>query len=406
MALRVLLADESVTINKVLQLALQDFAVEVSTVNVGVDVLPIALKTRPDIIFVDVLLQKKAGYEVAKELKMNAEMKNVPVVLMWSGFMELDPQKYKDSMADGHLEKPFDSQKLRLLVQSLVPKTKSQQLSQFLKLPPLPEWTLDEEKAESEPPLQLDSGGSPAPQVTNMEPQEPPLTMDAIDTAAEIEGANHEPQWRMDQFQEPDFSKALDDTPESDEFLPVKLSTPPPKSKPEGTQTGKLDLDQEEDKDWVRKPVGGLSLNDRIQSEIQKAIKATLQNEKPPLPEKTTQPMSEITKTNFTATGLRSPVFELDDTASELELDQDLELDAEPTLIGKKPAPAQTKAPPSAQNLRPDPSSLSADHLEKIIRAQAAEIIEKVVWQVVPELAARAVEKEIARLLKEQDERK
>ena len=61
MALRVLLADNSESIRKVIQLSLQDFAVEVKTVALGVDVLEIAKGFKPDVIFVDILLQKKNG---------------------------------------------------------------------------------------------------------------------------------------------------------------------------------------------------------------------------------------------------------------------------------------------------------------------------------------------------------
>src|SRR5580698_858214 len=88
MALRVLLADESSTIKKVFQLALQDFAVEVRPVNLGIDVASVALSFKPDIIFADVLLQKKNGYDVCNELKQDPALSSIPVVLMWSGFME------------------------------------------------------------------------------------------------------------------------------------------------------------------------------------------------------------------------------------------------------------------------------------------------------------------------------
>ncbi len=139
MALRVLLADESSTIKKVFQLALQDFAVEVRPVNIGVDVLPVAKNFQPDIIFADVLLQKKNGYEVSAELKTEGALANVPVVLMWSGFMELDEDKFQASHANGRLEKPFDVTALRKLVADLVPKTSSQRMSQFLSFPKMPE---------------------------------------------------------------------------------------------------------------------------------------------------------------------------------------------------------------------------------------------------------------------------
>src|SRR4051794_22856605 len=108
MALRVLLADESSTIKKVIHLALQDYGVQVKTVNVGVDALEVARGFEPDIIFADVLLQKKSGYDVCHEIKKDPSLNKTPVILMWSGFLELDDKQFKESRADDQLEKPFN----------------------------------------------------------------------------------------------------------------------------------------------------------------------------------------------------------------------------------------------------------------------------------------------------------
>lgn len=149
MALRVLLADESSTIKKVFQLALQDYAVEVKPVALGVDVQSVAMDFQPDVIFADILLQKKNGYEVCAELKSNDELKSIPVVLMWSGFMELDRDKFEACGADGRLEKPFDVTQLRKIVSDLVSKTKTQPLSQFLDFPDTPDF--EEQKPPAPP---------------------------------------------------------------------------------------------------------------------------------------------------------------------------------------------------------------------------------------------------------------
>lgn len=132
MALRVLLADESTTIKKVMMLALQDFAVEVKAVHVGIDVLEVARSFNPDLIFADVLLQKRNGYEVTTDLKADPVLKSVPVVLMWSSFMDLDEAQAQRSGADKRLEKPFDVEALRKIVLDLVPNTRSQRLAHFL----------------------------------------------------------------------------------------------------------------------------------------------------------------------------------------------------------------------------------------------------------------------------------
>ena len=121
MALRILLADESATIKRVIELSLQDYNLELKVVNLGVDVLDVARRFQPALILLDILLQKKNGYEVCSELKNTADTRHIPVVMLWSGFMEIDPQKLRVVGADRSLEKPFDSDALRKILRELVP---------------------------------------------------------------------------------------------------------------------------------------------------------------------------------------------------------------------------------------------------------------------------------------------
>lgn len=140
MALRVLLADESATIKRVIQLALQDFGVEVKSVPVGSDVLTVARSFQPDVVFADVLLSKRSGYEVCSDLKNDSELQNIPVVLMWSGFMELDQAKVVSSRVDRQIEKPFDPDQLRNLIKDLVPHLQGNLISSYLSFPNRPEF--------------------------------------------------------------------------------------------------------------------------------------------------------------------------------------------------------------------------------------------------------------------------
>ncbi|MEQ1721917.1 MAG: response regulator [Pseudobdellovibrio sp.] len=138
MALRVLLADESSTIKKAIQMVLSDYGVEVKTVPTGIDVLSVTQSFMPDIIIADILLNKKNGYEVCLELKTQEDTKNIPVVLMWSSFMQLDDQLFKGSRADASLEKPFETETIRNLVEKLVPKLQTFPLKGFLNHAPMP----------------------------------------------------------------------------------------------------------------------------------------------------------------------------------------------------------------------------------------------------------------------------
>ncbi|MES2801988.1 MAG: response regulator [Bdellovibrionota bacterium] len=140
MALRVLLADESSTIKKVLLLALSDYGIEVKSVPSGIDVISVALDFRPDLIFADILLTKRNGYEVCGDIKANAQLKNTPVVLMWSSFMEFDEKLAQKAGANGRLEKPFDTEGLRDVVNRLVKKTQTHPLKGLLDFPTLPDF--------------------------------------------------------------------------------------------------------------------------------------------------------------------------------------------------------------------------------------------------------------------------
>ncbi len=140
MALRVLLADESSTIKKAIQLVLSEYGVEVKTVPTGIDVLSVAQSFLPDIVIADILLNKKNGYEVCLELKNNAGTSKVPVVLMWSSFMQLDEQLYRSSRADASLEKPFEAETIKALFERLVPKLQTFPLKGFLRHAPLPDF--------------------------------------------------------------------------------------------------------------------------------------------------------------------------------------------------------------------------------------------------------------------------
>lgn len=140
MALRILLADESSTIKKAIQMALSEYGPEVKSVPSGLDVLSVTHTFRPEIILIDTLLTKKNGYEVCTELKADPQTAKIPVVLMWSNFIQLDQAQAAKAKADDSLEKPFDTETLRALIEKLVPKTKSHPLKNRLSHPALPDF--------------------------------------------------------------------------------------------------------------------------------------------------------------------------------------------------------------------------------------------------------------------------
>jgi CheY-like chemotaxis protein len=184
MSLRVLLADESTTIKKVMQLALQDFAVEVKAVHSGIDVVEVARQFQPDIIFADILLQKKNGYEVSADLKADPELNRIPTVLMWSSFMDLDESQAALSHADSRLEKPFDVENLRQVVLSLVPQARGNRAASYLKYPESISAPLKEEARAAQAPTATPTAMTPPPPVPPSHVAPPPRPPSAARPAA------------------------------------------------------------------------------------------------------------------------------------------------------------------------------------------------------------------------------
>ncbi len=143
MSLRILLADESTTIKKAFSLALSDLGAEIKSVPSGLDVLTVALDFKPQIIFADVLLTKKSGYEVCREITSAQETKSIPVVLMWSNFMEFNATLANDAGYSDKLEKPFDTAALRKLVTKYYKEVESHPLKGMLDFPHIPDFAED-----------------------------------------------------------------------------------------------------------------------------------------------------------------------------------------------------------------------------------------------------------------------
>lgn len=238
MALRVLLADESSTIKKVIQLSLQDFNVDVKSVTVGLDVLSVAKTFRPEVVLADVLLAKRSGYEVCHDLKNDPETQSIPVVLMWSGFMEIDEQKARLCGADRRLEKPFDASALRQIIQELVSRAQNNPVSSFLQFPPLPPF--EEAKKNAQQPS---AAPAPAPKSTpaQISPQAGAAQDEAliIDDEDEIENAdewvqqpiNPKPSAPQQQASMPTFPLQTQGTPvpkpKEDDFTEFPLTQQP-----------------------------------------------------------------------------------------------------------------------------------------------------------------------------------
>ncbi|MGE3973779.1 MAG: PleD family two-component system response regulator [Bdellovibrionales bacterium] len=357
MALRVLLADESPTIKKVMQISLQDFGVDLKTVQLGIDVLQVAKQFQPDIIFVDVLLQKKNGYEVCQLLKADKETNAIPVVLMWSGFMDLDDTKFTECGANHQLEKPFDADALRNIVKTFVKKTGSQDLAKFLVFPESGEE--GSKKASAPQHRELPPEATAATQMASSTgsikpPPAPPTTprnwnMDSFED--------------MDQFKEFDRNSVLGGTVNLSDDLSVPMSAEAPALQTEKHSSPPLDVD---------------GFTHRSLKKLGKEIRKQ-------------EPEESLNQSH-------TPEDQLSHTellASVAMNEKDLQ------KLKVEKAASQAKAPVTQDPFMASMPQLSEEQIELIIRSQSKEIIEKIVWKLVPDIAQQLIKKEISRLMDE-----
>jgi CheY-like chemotaxis protein len=106
---KLLLADDSATIQKVIDLTFADEGVRVVGVGNGQEAIDKLLEELPDIVLADVFMPSPNGYEVCEYVKTNEKLKHIPVMLLVGSFEPFDEAEARRVGADDILTKPFQS---------------------------------------------------------------------------------------------------------------------------------------------------------------------------------------------------------------------------------------------------------------------------------------------------------
>jgi CheY-like chemotaxis protein len=112
MPITLLLADDSVLIQKLVGLSFANEDIEIITVDNGDDAVSRANECKPDIILADVVMPGKNGYEVCSAIRNNPELSAIPVLLLTGTFEAFDEARAREVGATGHITKPFEAQVL------------------------------------------------------------------------------------------------------------------------------------------------------------------------------------------------------------------------------------------------------------------------------------------------------
>ncbi len=429
MSIKVLLADDSPTIKKVFELSLKDYEPEILIVSEGDEILAEALDFRPDIFFIDVLLSKGNGYSASKKLKKTSEFGPVPVVLLKSQFMEQNQDQFEDSMADLILEKPFDVEDLRQILRDHVPEAQTNLLGSEVSFPesvsrrltPTESLLLGADFKEN-PPAAMSQNLAPNPT--------PSTSMDILSHETSLD-SGLPPDLNPD-LELLDLNTSTSNNIEISEDLLDSFENPRPAHRPQEQKSSSESevLDQNLD-EW----------DSELDELSEFRIENIDPNEEPPLPmdlnlsELESEQVLDPNLTEFedfsleATTDIDSALLQDNqknvsntdiETLDEISFTANIEnVDLKPETTdfqmledSQDSEPLDSPAPTTLQidDLNQDDiadithpifEKLSTDELRLLIRKECHSVIEKAVYELVPEISKTLITKELKRLLAE-----
>ncbi len=87
---------------------LEDAGVEILTAGDGEEAQEIIQEERPAVVFLDVMMPKKNGFEVCAAVKQTPGLEDVYIIMLTAKGQEYDRQKGNEVGADVYITKPFD----------------------------------------------------------------------------------------------------------------------------------------------------------------------------------------------------------------------------------------------------------------------------------------------------------
>jgi twitching motility two-component system response regulator PilH len=112
MTKRVLVVDDSPTDLKIISSLLQGKGYEVITAVDGEDALEKAAVSRPPLVVCDVILPKKNGFQVCRQLKTTPDTQNIKVILVTSKSQDSDRFWGLKQGADEYITKPYNDDEM------------------------------------------------------------------------------------------------------------------------------------------------------------------------------------------------------------------------------------------------------------------------------------------------------
>lgn len=111
MSKKILIVDDEVHIRALLEQTLEDLedaGVEIFLAKEGEEGLRFAREEKPDLMFLDIMMPKKNGYEVCEEIKRDPELKDIYIIMLTAKGQAADRVRGEEVKANEYITKPFN----------------------------------------------------------------------------------------------------------------------------------------------------------------------------------------------------------------------------------------------------------------------------------------------------------
>lgn len=113
---RILVIDDDNNARLAMRFILEDEGYEVLFAEGGEEALPLAQREQPDLMLMDIMMPKLDGYQVARAIKSQKQLKHVPLIALTARAMKGDREKAFAAGCDDYLTKPFETQEILAMI--------------------------------------------------------------------------------------------------------------------------------------------------------------------------------------------------------------------------------------------------------------------------------------------------
>ncbi len=118
----VLVAEDEPHLLRLVQFRLEQEGYEVRTATDGQSALESVYDQRPDVCLLDVVMPRRSGWDVLRELRSDERGRDLKVIMFTARATDADIQTGMELGADDYITKPFSSDDLRTRVAAHLPE--------------------------------------------------------------------------------------------------------------------------------------------------------------------------------------------------------------------------------------------------------------------------------------------